>query len=81
MFYLEILEFNFCSLNANTKKNIKIREIEQSYNIKADDEFSYEDSEISVEGYDLIDMYKIKKNKKKKSVELENKKEDNSINS
>jgi hypothetical protein len=81
LFYLEILEFNFCSLNANTKKNIKIREIEQSYNIKADDEFSYEDSEISVEGYDLIDMYKIKKNKKKKSVELENKKEDNSINS
>ena len=30
MIYLEILEFNFCNLNKNTKKNIDLRSIEES---------------------------------------------------
>ena len=30
LFYLEILEFNFCSLNENTQKNIKERELSET---------------------------------------------------
>ena len=29
LFYLEILEYNFCNLNENTKKNIRLREKEE----------------------------------------------------
>ena len=29
LFYLEILEYNFCGLNKNTKKNIRLREKEE----------------------------------------------------
>ena len=29
LFYLEILEFNFCNLNKNTKRNIMLREEEE----------------------------------------------------
>ena len=29
LFYLEILEFNFCNLNRNTKRNIMLREEEE----------------------------------------------------
>ena len=29
LFYLEILEFNFCNLNKNTKRNIMLREQEE----------------------------------------------------
>ena len=35
LFYLEILEFNFCGLNKNTKKNIRLRE-EESMLMKAE---------------------------------------------
>ena len=31
IFYLELIEFNFCGLNYNLKKNITIRSIDESY--------------------------------------------------
>ena len=40
LFYLEILEFNFCGLNKNTKKNIRLRE-EESMLMKAEREQSF----------------------------------------
>ena len=56
LFYLEIFEFNFCSLNKNTKKNIEEREKTLSSknssenNILPDDE-----SEIEIKGYIIKD--------------------------
>ena len=40
LFYLEILECNFCNLNKNTKKNIQLRE-EESMLIKAERDQSF----------------------------------------
>ena len=37
-FYLEILEYNFCSLNKNTRKNIKDRELAQTEMLNGDDD-------------------------------------------
>ena len=48
-FYLEILEFNFCSLNKNTGKNIKDRERSQTQ-ISNDDNDNFSVHELS-EGY------------------------------
>ena len=45
LFYLEILEFNFCSLNKNTRKSIMIREKSQ--------DFDDNDNEIDIKGYDI----------------------------
>ena len=53
LFYLEILEFNFCSLNKNTKKNILKREQWQTINENNDD-----DDEIDIKGYDIKDSIK-----------------------
>ena len=48
LFYLEILEYNFCSLNRNTKKNIEERGIEENMQCKYNDD---KDLEINVDGY------------------------------
>ena len=40
LFYLEILECNFCNLNKNTKKNIQLRE-EESMLMKAERDQSF----------------------------------------
>ena len=37
-FYLEILEYNFCSLNKNTRRNIKDREHAQTEILKGDND-------------------------------------------
>ena len=55
LFYLEILEFNFCNLNKNTKRNIKEREIQQSIEENNEDE----DYEIDIKGYDFSENVKI----------------------
>ena len=49
LFYLEILEFNFCSLNKNTKRNIVERE--QSQNMIDEEEHIRQESEIIIKGY------------------------------
>ena len=53
LFYLEILEYNFCSLNKNTKKHISERERKQS-----SDESNDIDYEIDIKGYDISDTFK-----------------------
>ena len=63
LFYLEILEFNFCSLNKNTKKSIMGRENEQIYNSK--------DIEIDLKGYDISEIMK-----KQELEDLEEEKEE-----
>ena len=50
LFYLEIFEFNFCSLNKNTKRNISQRGDNQTFSVNDDD--------ISIKGYDVSDMIK-----------------------
>ena len=50
LFYLEILEFNFCSLNKNTKKNIMKRETNSFF-------FPDSNSEIDIKGYDISDGF------------------------
>ena len=57
LFYLEIIEYNFCSLNKNTKKNISEREQklkEEINNLDNDDN----DDQLTVEGYDITDGLK-----------------------
>ena len=49
LFYLEILEYNFCDLNKNTKKNIEEREKNE---IIEDN-----DNEIIVKGYDISEGF------------------------
>ena len=51
LFYLEILEYNFCSLNKNTKKNIAKREHRESIN---ENNFDEDDEDIEIKGgYDI----------------------------
>ena len=57
LFYLEILEFNFCSLNINTRKNIREREIIQSAEDYYNDDDRYE-SVIVIDGYILSETIK-----------------------
>ena len=52
LFYLEILEFNFCSLNRNTKKSIIERERNEFYTSQ-DIEL---DTEIELKGYEIGDI-------------------------
>ena len=59
LFYLEILEFNFCSLNKNTKKSIAERERKQSI-----DESNDIDYEIDIKGYDISENVKIQEKMK-----------------
>ena len=56
LFYLEIFEFNFCSLNKNTKRNIEKRERMLSVNnIEATDIELDNESEIMIKDY-IIEM-------------------------
>ena len=54
LFYLEILELNFCSLNENTKKNINKREISQKDIIAENDG----DNTSGIDGYSIAENYK-----------------------
>ena len=47
LFYLEIFEYNFCSLNKNTKRSISEREKNQI------DYFNDDDSKVTIRGYDI----------------------------
>ena len=55
LFYLEILEYNFCSLNKDTRKNIKLRELLQSCECQDDSDEDI-NSEIGIGGYYLPQM-------------------------
>ena len=59
LFYLEILEYNFCSLNKNTKKSIEDR-----VNNQLNEGDNYDDDEIDMKGYDISESIKIQKNLK-----------------
>ena len=59
LFYLEILEYNFCSLNKNTKKSIEDR-----VNNQLGEGDNYDDDEIDMKGYDISESIKIQKNLK-----------------
>ena len=56
LFYLEILEFNFCSLNKNTKKSIIERERIES-RISENNKFD-NDNKIEIKGYELGEIMK-----------------------
>ena len=60
LFYLEILEYNFCSLNKNTKKSIEDR-----VNNQLDEGDNDDDDEIVMKGYDISESIKIQENIKK----------------
>ena len=60
LFYLEVLEYNFCSLNKNTKKNIAERGHNQSINSNNNDDESIEIKE----GYDIRESFKIQEKTK-----------------
>ena len=66
LFYLEIFEYNFCSLNKNTKKNISEREhrnsiIENNLNENDNDD---DNDEIEIKGgYDISESLKAQVNK------------------
>ena len=49
LFYIEIFECNFCSLNKNTKRNILERELGQDK-----EEYDGNEDEISYKGYNII---------------------------
>ena len=63
LFYLEILEFNFCNLNRNTKRNIMLREEEEM--LLRNNTNASEISEIEIDK-DLI----VKNPQEKKDLEL-----------
>ena len=74
LFYLEIFEYNFCSLNKNTKRNIRGRERIQ----KRIDEEDINDNEIIIKGYDVSKGFQ---NQDESIIELvEGKKENNDDN-
>ena len=76
LFYLEILEFNFCNLNENTKRNIVERE--QSQRMIDEEEHIRQESEIIIKGY-LVS--KDNPNQDEKLLEMvEERKEDNADN-
>ena len=66
LFYLVILEYNFCSLNKNTKKSIAEREHKQSINEINDED---DDDEIDIKGYDIKDSLKMQE-KIKELIEM-----------
>ena len=56
LFYLEILEFNFCSLNKDTKKSIIQRERYESKISEIDK--SDTENKIEIKGYELVELMK-----------------------
>ena len=68
LFYLEIIEYNFCNLNKNTKRNISERELDLKKYFNNDDITD----EISIKGYDVTEGFKNgEKNITKESEEEE----------
>ena len=65
LFYLEIFECNFCSLNKNTKKNI-VERVYSEPNIYLNDN----DNEILIDGYDISESI-IKQEKEMKEMNVE----------
>ena len=62
LFYLEILEYNFCSLNKNTNKNIREREHRNSIvedNINDIDKDNGDNDEVDIKGYDISESLKM----------------------
>ena len=49
------MEYNFCNLNKNTKKNIEEREIRQNIVENNDDE----DCEVEIKGYNISESLKM----------------------
>ena len=72
LFYLEIFEFNFCSLNKNTKKSILKRQIQSIYDDK--DEDNDNDNEEDIE---IVRGYSINSITDNNEIELEEKKGEN----
>ena len=72
LFYLEIFEYNFCSLNKNTKRNILEREQKQRYDSNENDE----SSEIIIKGYDMRESLKIQERELEEKEEEEEECED-----
>ena len=61
LFYLEILEFNFCSLNENTKKNIEERGRLLAFNnIFFDNNEADKESDIAIKDYIITDGFRKK---------------------
>ena len=82
LFYLEILEYNFCSLKKNTKKNISEREHRHSIvenDINNNDDNDNDEIEIKG-GYDISESLKVQANmknlKEMNEIQEENEKED-----
>ena len=64
LFYLEILEYNFCSLNKNTNKNIRERELRNSIiedNINDIDNDNGDNDEVDIKGYDISEPLRMQK--------------------
>ena len=72
LFYLEILEFNFCSLNKNTKKNIISRVLTGT----GEDN----DNSITLDEYDITENFKKQETEMEEVNEEEEQKEDQNIN-
>ena len=77
LFYLEIIEYNFCNLNKNTKKNISERELDLKnyFNDNNNDDDNID--EISIKGYDITEGFK---NGGRNLTELSEEKSEDNIN-
>ena len=74
--YLEIIEYNFCNLNKNTKRNISERELKLENYIKANENVDITD-EITINGYDITEGFK---NGDRNLTELNEEKAEDNIN-
>ena len=73
LFYLEIIEYNFCNLNENTKRNILERELKQENYFNGNENTDITD-EITINGYDITEGFK---NEDRKLIESSEEEEDN----
>ena len=71
LFFLEILEYNFCDLNFNTIKNIQERELNNMIMKESDSSIN---SEIDIEGY-IVKREKIPEEKEMNLIDKEEKEE------
>ena len=72
LFYLELFECNFCSLNKNTKRSI----LKRMQNFTEENEDDYEDDEIEIKGYDFRETIKNQEIEVKEKEANEEKNED-----
>ena len=71
LFFLEILEYNFCDLNFNTIKNIQERELNNMIMKESDSSIN---SEIDIEGY-IVKREKIPEEKEMNLIDKAKKEE------